>query len=317
MEEYRNLPENALAKKVQVGDYVAYDPTKGVTDTSKLTYTSPVGSGPSHGNGHSEQTFTANNSIEWRVLSKNENTGEVILISEPIKNNAGVGFTMKGAIGYLYAEQELNEICKVYGYGVGADTTKTFTYETGDVVEGIDRGTITGSGARSINVDDINKITGYEPTTFTTSDTEGTTYNYGNSYTHSIFYPTKATQDGKSTGAVNRSDVYTTYWYIGSEALKDLTASYQTLFRNKTNASYISYWIASRAIDSRSDLSGFTVFCVHDTYEGFVFPETIGGGNAHEWKDGEYDLSICSIVYLKPNVKTSGQNESGAWEISE
>ena len=96
---------------MQIGDYVAYNPTKGVTDASKLSYTSPVGSGPSHGNGHSKQTFSANNTIEWRVLSKNETTGEVVLISaEPIDPNDRVGFIMQGAIGYLYGEQELNEI---------------------------------------------------------------------------------------------------------------------------------------------------------------------------------------------------------------
>ena len=159
MEENGNLPENALAKKVQVGDYVAYNPTKGVTDISKLTYISPVGTGPSHGNGFEEQTFTANDTTEWRVLSKNEQTGEVVLISaEPINNNAGTRFTMKGAIGYLYAEQELNEICKIYGYGVGADTTKMFTYETGVAAEGLDKGTITGSGARSCAADMGSKL---------------------------------------------------------------------------------------------------------------------------------------------------------------
>ncbi len=31
--------------EIQIGDYVAYDPTFGVADQSKLTYASPVGTG--------------------------------------------------------------------------------------------------------------------------------------------------------------------------------------------------------------------------------------------------------------------------------
>ncbi len=191
------LPENTLANKVQIGDYVAYNPTKGVTDTSKLTYTSLIGTGLFHGNGASEQTFTANNTIKWRVLSKNETTGEVVLISaEAINADNGVTFTMKGAIGYLYAQQELNEICKIYGYGIGADTGKTFNYEIGDVVEGIERRTITESGARSIDANDINKITKYDPNTFS-YESDGVIYKYGKSYSHNIFYPTITTKRRK------------------------------------------------------------------------------------------------------------------------
>ena len=115
--ESKPLPENALAKKVQIGDYVAYDPKEGVTDTSKLSYTSPVGTGSSHGNGYTDtpegQTFNVEENTKWRVLSKDEQTGEVVLISETPMHE----FSMYGAIGYLYAEQELHEICKIYGYG--------------------------------------------------------------------------------------------------------------------------------------------------------------------------------------------------------
>ncbi len=63
-----------------------------------------------------------------------------MLISEgPIQTNDNKNFYLKGAIGYLYAEEELNKICSIYGYGEGANTSKTFSYEVGDVVEGVEK----------------------------------------------------------------------------------------------------------------------------------------------------------------------------------
>lgn len=136
-----------MAKAVSVGDYVAYD-------AGTNSYKSPTGTGSSHGNGNGEQTFTSSSSLKWRVLGWDEETGGVMLISEAAVGN----FTMKGAIGYLYGEQELNAICKIYGKGIGANTNKKINRITGDKIEGTKAGTITGSAARSINLDDINNI---------------------------------------------------------------------------------------------------------------------------------------------------------------
>ena len=76
-------------------------PVDGVT-LDKLTYTSPIGDGTIHGNGSTEQTFTANDNIKWRIISKDEITGEVVLIStEANTTENGTNFELKGAIGYL------------------------------------------------------------------------------------------------------------------------------------------------------------------------------------------------------------------------
>ena len=191
----------------------------------------------------SSQKFTSSSSIKWRVLSTNASTGEVVLISEKtIQTDAGHNFVMKGAIGYLYAEQELNNICAIYGHGTGANTSKTFSYVTGDLIEGTTTGTITGSGARSINVDDINNITGYSPTT-------------GSSYTKSIYYPTKKTTTGYSTSATNRTDKNTYYSYTCSSYLTSTEEPYKMLFRNTSDSSDISYWLASRCVYSNSSKS--------------------------------------------------------------
>ena len=95
-----------LVSQVEVGDYVAYK-------AGTHTYTSEKGTGTAGGNGYdTPQTFTSNDNIKWRVLSKENN--EVVLISEePLQTDDNKNFYLNGAIGYLYAEEELNKICSI------------------------------------------------------------------------------------------------------------------------------------------------------------------------------------------------------------
>ena len=290
-----------LTKAVSVGDYVAYDAT------NNYSYKSPTGTGSSHGNGYGDQTFTSSSSIKWRVLGWDETTGGVILISEsPKKTDAGKNFYIRGGIGYLYAEQELNNICAIYGHGTGANTSKTFKYLTGDVIEGTTTGTITGSGARSINVDDINKICNVIPSKDLASD-------YGKApYTKSIYYPTTSQSTGKSTSAASRTDVHTYYSYTGSNYLTSTEEPYKMLFKDTTNSSGRSYWMASRCVNSYSSYSHFRVRFVSD---GCEYGRTLGGGygrNFDEYSDG---YSVRPVVYLKSSIQTNGKNSSGAWTI--
>ena len=283
-----------LAKAVSVGDYVAYDAG------NNHSYTSPTGTGSSHGNGDSSQKFTSSSSIKWRVLGWDKETGGVMLISEsPIGN-----FTLKRAIGYLYAEQELNEVCKIYGYGTGANTNKKFNYVTGDTIEGTKIGTITGSGARSLNVDDVNEICGVMPSIALDS-------NYGKApYTKSIYYPTTSQSSGKSTSVASRTDVYTSYDYLASNYLESTTKLYKMLFRDVEDSNNIIYWLASRSVDSRSDIIYFDVCIINygTVYNG----RALSTGNTSEFS---HSYGVRPIVYLKSNLKTNGKNSNGAWNI--
>lgn len=311
---YVTLEDNSkkyLKDVVGVGDYVAYNVTEGVEDQSKLTYESPVGTGMSHGNGHSAQTFTANDNIRWRVLNIDYTSGEVTLISEtPLQTDAGQDFYLSGAIGYLYAEQELNEICKIYGYGKGANTAKTFEYDTGDVVEGLDKGTIVGSGARSINVDDINKITGYDPTK---DDTIKDTYL--KEYTHTIFYPTKTTESGVSQTAENRTDINNIYTYMVSNCIDTTDIKYELLIKSIENSSNISYWLASQGSIANETIKDFNIRAIRDGYLGYGYFGECDNKGIHDRNLNSF--KIRPIVYLKANLRTTGKDENGAWVISE
>lgn len=125
--------------KLQIGDYVNYSAVAGVdtTDTNNTTIKSNAAD-----NGYGDQTFdltkyTGDN--KWRVLGVKD--GKVELISAdlvPLSDNS-VYFYLKGRTGFQNAETELTKIAGLYGHGTHA------------------------TGARSVNVDDINKITGYNP----------------------------------------------------------------------------------------------------------------------------------------------------------
>ena len=304
------LPENALAKKVEIGDYVAYNPKEGVTDTSKLSYTSPVGTGSSHGNGYTDtpegQTFKVEENTKWRVLSKDEQTGEVVLISETPMHE----FSMYGAIGYLYAEQELHEICKIYGYGKGANVSKVFQYETGDVIEGLDKGTITGSGARSITVEDINKITQFNPMTYI-YEYDGIRCKYGDSYERNIFHPTKTTQNGISNSAMKRKDVWTVYYYQGSDYLVNTSPMHQMLFGNNND---LMYGLASRCVSS---FLGSADFLVRKIFQSQVADASMCYGYANRFGERANKVMVCPLVYLSSNIQTTTKDANGAWILSE
>ncbi len=298
-----------LSSQVNVGDYVNYK--AGTTHS----YTSKKGTGTTGGTGYATpQTFTSNDNIKWRVLSKENN--EIVLISEePISTTDNKSLRLNNAIGYLYAEEELNKICSIYGHGVGANTSKTFSYEVGDVVEGVEKRTLSGSGARSITVEDVNKICGVTPST--TLDSE-----YGKEYTISISYPTRKIAIGYSTSVASRKYKNTSYSYKGSDKISTTSNEYKILFRNAADTFNISYWLASRSVSAnRVDVYSFCYFEVCDVLSGDVNNLYCCQGTSAGFFEScsYYDIgwAVRPVVYLKSNIQTSGKDSSGAWTIIE
>ncbi len=308
IDENGNVSEYVdIAQYVKVGNYVNYNPTisdKSGTqvEASKLTYTSPTGSGTSHGNGSGDQIFTATaDTTKWRVLDI-EN-GTVTLISEnPITTDAGGNFTMRGAIGYLYAEQELNEICKIYGYGYGADTSQVTKYSYGGPLDGDLTGEITGSGARSITAEDINKKAGiYEDEDGILRFSDGTVvYSlYGNitNPTTDVYYPTVNTGEGKSELVGAKNLKCTSYNYNKSK-IKDTNIK-NMLFNG-------NYWLASRCINPDSSSSNFYVRGVGVSDSGAY--SLCNGNRSHFYEYASSIFAVRPIVILKSNVIDTNTN---------
>ena len=323
-----------ISKYVSIGDYVNYNPT--VSDLNgtqveeeKLTYTSPFGGYSSsgiqgHGNGYKSgeddggQTFTAKTEVKWRILEI-EN-GIVTLISdEPIKkdevNQDEGNFVLQESRGYLYAEQELHEICKIYGYGYGADTSQITTYKYGgpkDLDEDSNEltGKITGSGARSITIEDINKFAGIsedENGILRFKDGSIVDNNYGSTEnpTSNVFNIT--IENGGKTGYGNtiKNLKHTSYEYdkskIENESIRNL------LFNG-------NYFLASRSIGT-SSLSAY--FETRLIIEEEVRAEyLIYTGSASSGKV-QLKYNVRPIVTLKSNVidVNTDYKKEGHWNL--
>lgn len=304
--EYQKAVNNLKVEDyVKVGDYVDYNPTIASKDgtkveESKLSYTSPIGTASEHGNGKTEQTFKATADTKWRVLSiKN---GTVKLISENVIKTFDTNseFVLRGARGYLYAEQELNEACKIFGYGYGADTTKGGNYTVGGPLDTLVTGKIEGTGARSITVEDINKIAGVYEENGQMKYSDGTIINsnYGDTTkpTENIKFPTIDINKGDNITGISKlaqlKNVKNTEYSYTKDKMANQDIS-EILFGN-------NYWLASRSINTESTYD----FCVSYVYgqNGYI-------GNAGVCYDLngnfiERDLSgtIRPIVTLKKNV---------------
>ena len=304
--EYQKAVNNLKVEDyVKVGDYVDYNPTIASKDgtkveESKLSYTSPIGTASEHGNGKTEQTFKATADTKWRVLSiKN---GTVELISENVIKTFDTNseFVLRGARGYLYAEQELNEACKIFGYGYGADKTKGGNYTVGGPLDTLVTGKIEGTGARSITVEDINKIAGVYEENGQMKYSDGTIINsnYGDTTkpTENIKFPTIDINKGDNITGISKlaqlKNVKNTEYSYKKDKMANQDIS-EILFEN-------NYWLASRSINTESIYS----FCV-----SFVFGQNvyIGYTGVCYDLDGDFierDLSgtIRPIVTLKKNV---------------
>lgn len=332
-QEYQKIVNGLKVKDyVKVGDYVDYEPTKAdvgktqAVEQSKLTYISPTGTIPTddtgiitHGNGYGEQKFTAKantgdeKGLKWRVLSVSDDKVELISETPVLKDDTSQddgNFVLNGGIGYLYAEQELNEICKIYGYGYGADANIETEYTVGGPEDTPIIGKIKGSGARSINIEDLNKQAGiYEDKVdgkIKYSNGKLVDSNYGSETnpTTAVFYPTLSSRDtlNKGTSSSAKSGFkYTYYTWSRTEIIDD---DIQDMLKG-------NYFIASRCIMTNSSTAYFFVrntamnqaLCSGDETDGLFI--------------GFNKYGLRPVVTLKANVidLETDYNKADVWRL--
>lgn len=187
---------------LKVGDYVNYTP---ITGTYKVANGE---NGTGYTTDDEYQEFTTDNTLKWRILSIDEKTGKIELISDKAAHTLSLG----GADGYNHAVDILNDLCK-----------KLYSNKNGVT-------------ARSITVEDINAKTiyTYEGEKNTTSgltygdkiqlSTLGSNYmKYPNLYSREIGFGTgnKFTQklkenEGLNNGITDAKNVTTYTEVLGS-----------------------------------------------------------------------------------------------------
>lgn len=232
--------EREYIESIKIGDYVDYNPTQRVSEKnkSKLTYVSPVGTASSHGNGYEEQTFEARTDIKWRVYDINKETGVITLISEEVIGPKRGGtlqsnFILYAGIGYLYSEQEIESACAIYGYGYGADTSKSTAYTVGGPFDDKITGAIEGTGARSMDLTDI--------------ISSNPTFLLGT--IGSIYYPTMSGDSlGRSTEKTDKNLEYSSTQKYDVNELEVGKAKFNLVFKAKDEETNLAYWLKTRTV---------------------------------------------------------------------
>ncbi len=272
---------------LHIGDYVDYkNPTSG-------SY--PVTEAKSGVSGIGNQIYSiANNQLNWRVLGIDESTGGLKLIAgSPMKLDDIEGkddpyLYLYGAEAYEYGPDEMNAIGTLYKNQYA-------------------------SSARSINMEDINQVTGVTeqriPEVNLDMYYEGDYgeiqygYPYGpinNQYTPESWI--NGEQRTTVQGTVN-GYYYTVNGKVASDAPSvDLsnTRAYNMLFDNTEYQQGKAYWVASPGVCAKSDFAGFGPAMVR------IFGDVAFAGTRYTFYssgDGNNNsLAVRPVVILKSDV---------------
>lgn len=306
------------SKTVTIGDYVTYDPGSHThtPDTTKGAGTSASGNG-----GSTPYTLTASqlttqsNFKSWRVLGVNDKGQLELISSDPTSQT----LYLANDTGYLNAEDNLNKYCDdLYGKGTNA------------------------SGARSLNVDDIDKLSKYDKTTYGSGTSKyGTKWQYQFPSSGSqLQYRTKGTATNASwsnwsnisftddsyqkfrmpgsTEVINSSNPkegpeleHTYYNYnIASNITtadgytSELATTIGNMITNGTGTSNINQWLASRCVYCYSYCATFRVRLV---ISGNVNNDSLFSSN------GNYNYNNCRVrpvVSLASGVNLAGTGKN-------
>ena len=212
MEQYE-----PLSNKVEVGDYIKYG--EKLTAKTYPTDTNETGYSTS-------QTFATDTSMLWRVMNKKANGDvEIVAVSNVLANDGTTGLYLKGEKGFVNAETVLKNICS---------TLYTSSY----------------GEARSINVDDINALTGFNPETSDWEDKDNYLNNRSQTYTSGKFWDKESNTFRTATTADPVTVEHSFYYYTVAETMP----LYDTLIKESTTytgdyseTNYpLFYWLGSR-----------------------------------------------------------------------
>ena len=205
----------------------------------------------------------------WKVLGADEDGNLLIMSATDIQSNIKLGAENleEAQQDWLYGIDTLDSICKVYGNGEGA------------------------IGSRSITVEDIDSVTGYDKTTYGV----GQVYQYGNivkyiyngttapSFKSSVIDGSLSTGHGKGFFFYNDKDfviiddllstekqgeVFAT---LKSNAYEYSVSNLSTINKTDNDKAYsmlfgeneeLDYWLSSKFVGTRNGYAFYGMFCI-------------------------------------------------------
>ena len=269
-----------LADVANIGDYVNYDANTGLV--TPLTYTTEESV-----TGHSTvSTYSSSDTVKWRVLSVDKDSGKVELIAA---RNLKTLY-LKGKEGYINSENILNDIGAIYGQGKGA------------------------VGGRSVNIGDIEKYSSYDPYTYSNGYSSTGKYGGTRTYTSGTFIKgegvTGGVEDTSDTRLVKASrnnpvTVTLTYYdYSSPSNYFENKLAYNVLLSDRGN-----FWLASRCINSNLSYGLFNVsYACHDRVGNRDLFNSFG-------TDITSNNDVVPIVSLESDIPVDGKDTSGAWKL--
>ena len=285
---------------VKVGDIVNYDEGTGYSTTVDKSKS-----------GHDKSlTYTTEN-LGWRVLGINTK-GELELISD---NPTSKQVYLAGGLGYLNAEEVLNNMCnELYGKGEHA------------------------TGARSLNVEDINKLGNYDPTTnsgygdiwtyrfptsgeymqFKRTKADGTLVRDWTNITDSKYQTFSMPVEKETISADNRNDtgrsLENTYYnsYTVEDKVQQTTSDgkkMSDIISKGTGSGYLWQWLASRCVICDSSIANFNVRYTYGIVDNYNMYSSDGISSSYR------NCRVRPVVSLESDIQLSGNSNDG-WTIN-
>ncbi len=296
LEKQLNEEGKITVSALKVGDYVKYG-----DKLTAQTYVTKENEEPDTGY-ETSQTFNTNTTTLWRVINKKANGDvEIVAVNNTLSSDGTTGLYLKSQNGFLNAETILDNLCsKLYSnpaYGT----------------------------ARSINVDDINNLTGFNPETSEWGDKEYYLNNRTKTYTSGGPFWDKNTNTFRNATTENPITIDNTYYYY---TVNENIPLYDTLIEEsktytgeyKEENYPMFYWLASRSVNAYDSGSNFNV---HNVVSGnvnnwYLFHANPNGSTLERARA----FAVRPIVTLNANVQLNtsdiakdGSEEAKAWTL--
>ena len=288
----QGISTRILSNVVKAGDYVNYNASSNGTKT--FTNSDCLAGSSVSATISTDDSFNSDTIAQWKVLNVDKATGIIELVStDPTTQTV----KFSGGNGFVNGETVLNNIGAIYGQGKGA-------------IKG-----------RSITLKDIEKYSRFDKTKSESKYSNTGYYGGTNSYTSGNFYKEIKDEEGNVTGYETTTTVassskpvtvtHTHYMYMAKNTLFSDENIYNIIFKNSTNTSdnKPTYWLASRYANLQSDYCNYGLFTI---YLNCLYDHWLINSKG-EVEEPAY--AIVPIVSLESNIKTTGQDENGVWQL--
>lgn len=228
----------------------------------------------------------ANQIRDWVVLDVNQSTGEVLIVPDTTSTtNSYVDLNLSGMNGYNNSEKALNLVAGMY-------TDSKFA-----------------ESARSITVEDVNKVGNHTP--------DGNVMNavFQNDYgmNNNLDIVSSSSEDALS-GTIQTESNGEPLTISGNLYRSTAETRYYSYSLGTTFLSYADFWLASRCVYLGSNNCNFNVrYLDGGSVDGFNLFDVYDSGSTY---DNNRNYCVLPVVSLKSGINMTWDETNSAWNLS-